>query len=80
LRENEPGLSEVLLDSNDDLGRVDFDFPSPNVAYAPAAEIISNRITASFLLIILHIINLGWFIATKIKTNKNIKQTVYPEL
>ena len=78
-RENEPGFNEVFLDSNDDFDTADFDLPSPNVAYAPAAEITSNSITASFLLTILIIVSLGWFIATKIKTNKNIKQTVYPE-
>ena len=56
------------------------DLPSPNVAKAPAAETTNNSITASFLLRILHIVSLGLFTATKIKTNNNIKQTVYPEL
>jgi len=80
LRENEPGLSKILLDNNDDLGIPDLDLPSPKDAKAPAADIANKSITDSFLLTILTIVSLGRFIATKIKTNNNIKQTVYPEL
>ena len=58
----------------------DLDLPSPKDAKAPAAVITNNSVTDSFLLNILNIVSPGRFIATKVMTNNNIKQTVYPEL
>jgi len=56
------------------------DLPSPNVAKEAIAETAINVTTAIFLPITLNIVSLGWFIATKIKTKKDIKATVCPEL
>jgi hypothetical protein len=77
---NDPAFKEVLLERNAVLEELDFAFPSPSVAKAPAVETISKINTASFLLRILSIFNLNLFTATKIITKMNIKQTVYPEL
>jgi hypothetical protein len=80
LREKDPAFKDVLFVRSGVLEELDFDFPSPSVAKAPAAKTVSKTNTASFLLKSLLILNMSWFIATKIKTKKNIKQTVYPEL